>query len=581
VSEGGEEAFPRLSPEDAPAGGTPRHRFLPEGLEWLPAILLAASWIPRIAFWLRRDYNHDDLGFAWGTWQRAMGARVGVDLYGYGFVFLFTEILKPLFRWFPESFFPLDFARCIILVAQIVNIHFVYRISRKLGAEKKWALAACSVAAWQPDLILRAGDVRTDPLGACCLLAAANLLLNEASWHRAERIGLLLGLAIILDYKFGVASPFAALAVVLIAWPAFWRPVLRLTAGATAVVVVYLGWLIHADTWAGFSSGLRQTFTSLQVGAAKQAGVSPGQIFHLSPLTFGFMALGAIGLMCSLPLPGGRKRAAYASIVVFFLCVFVKLNPYFFPYNFNLFAPLLATMIPGIVFLSGLLRMKGRAVALVLLLACVTSAGEGLPALGKALSRTNAAQKRIVRWIWKATAPDEHVFDWLGMALDRPGVYHWWLFSGLRPVYQSGRWYSVADELQRYRVTLLISNYRLAWLNPSDLAYVQSHYVWIDSCLLSPGQVFRSSDVGGGGSVKFVPAVEGEYRFDPRGISGLLVDGRAPGPTFRLSREFHELSREGNSPLPPVFAVVYSTALRERNPDRPCPADQPLFYGFD
>ncbi|HET9793742.1 MAG TPA: hypothetical protein VFS34_04710, partial [Thermoanaerobaculia bacterium] len=99
---------------EAEAGEHPSTLRLPR-LEWIPALLIAASLLPRILLWFRRDFNHDDFAFAWGTWMRSNGARSGVDLYGYGFVFLLAEIARPLFRAFTESFIALDVMRFLVL----------------------------------------------------------------------------------------------------------------------------------------------------------------------------------------------------------------------------------------------------------------------------------------------------------------------------------------------------------------------------------------------------------------------------------------------------------------------------------
>ena len=549
---------------------------LPRGIEWLPAALIAASLLPRIASWFRRDYNHDDFAFGWGTWNYAKGGRG----YGYGFVFLLTEVLKPLFLWFPESFFPIDVARFLVLCAYLANLYLTYRIALQIGRSKTWALTACAVAAWQPDLIMRAEDVRTDPFGTTCILWGALLLLRSDSRYRFERAGFLFGLAVTLDYKFGVVAPFAAAAVVMIAWPRFVAPLARLGLGSLVPVVLYLGRLVVKQTWKGFLFGLEQTALSLKIGSHGSVAVSPRVIFHPSPVIFILVGIGVGGFIVDAAT---RRKAdlrplIYTVLVVAFFGVFLRLNPFFFPYNFNLFTPLLATLIPGIGLLLEPLHAGKRVLPLAVGLVCLVAAAEGTPALARALSRTNADQKRVVEWIWRATAPTEHVFDWQGMHLYRPGIFHWWLFTGLAPKYQAGGWYSVSDELRRYRVTLIISTYRLGWLNSADKAYVDSHYVGIDTCLLSPGHVFRAADFDGG-HVNFEPVVDGDYRTDTP-TPGLTIDGGPPGRIFHLSPDAHRVGFAKGLAPPPVFAFVYSTPLRD-HAGRPCPADQPLLYGFD
>ncbi len=559
------------------ATASPGRFDFPKGSEWFPALLIAASLLPRVALWFRRDYNHDDFAFGFTSWSYARNGGAA----GYGYVFLLQELLKHLFLIFPESFLALDFARILVLFANLANLYLVFRIARRLGGTRSWALAACAVAAWQPDLIMRAEDIRTDPFGTTCLLGGALLLLGARPELKPERIGFLFGLAVILDYKYGVAAPFAAASVVLLTWPRFVAPLARLAAGALVPVVAYLGRLIVKETWKAFRGGLEQTAVSLKIGGEGKVGVHSAAVFHNSPLTFALLGLGAVGFLLSF---SGRRREGlrppvYAFLVVSFFGLFLRLNPFFFPYNFDLFTPLLATLIPGIPIAVERLRGTARTATLALGLVCLTSTAEGFPALEKALSRTNEAQKRVVRWIWKSTSPDEHIFDWQGMHLFRPGIPHWWLFSGLLPNYASGNWYSIADDLQQSRVTLIISTYRLGWLNETDLDYVKSHYVWIDSCLLAPGRVFRSEDFFGG-SAGFDPPVAGDYRVDAPAVLDLRVDGEAVGARVRLTKGMHRVTVAGSPSSAPTFALVYSTPLR--NPaDRPCPRNEPLLYGFD
>jgi hypothetical protein len=561
---------------DSPASAGPWGRLRPRGVEWIPALLIAASLVPRIAVWFRRDYNHDDFAFGWASWAYALG-RGG---WGYGYIFPLQEFLKGLFVLFPESFFPLDFARVLVLLFYLANLTLVFWICRRLGASRAWCLAACAVAAWQPDLVLRAEDIRTDAFGAACILGGALLLLRAGERFKPEHAGLLFGVAVVFDYKFGVVAPFAAAAVFLLTWPRSVVALARLLGGAVVPVALYLGRLVVRQSWKVFWGGLELTALSLKTGGEGKAGVPQASIFRHSPLTFLILAVGALGLsllLSSRPV-SVRRVGVYALLVVSFFALFLRLNPYFFPYNFSLFTPLLATLIPGIPVLLERARSVSRSATLALCLIGLVAVAEGLPAFEKAVTRTNEAQKRVVKWIWKSTSPDEHVFDWQGMHLFRPGIEDWWIFTGLVPRYAEGSWYSVADELQRDRVTLIVSTYRLNWLNLRDMDYVRSHYVWIDSCLLAPGRIFSAEDLALG-PVAYDPPVDGDYRVDHAGLSGLRIDENPVTDIVHLTRKTHavELAKPVSVPK---FALVYTTPLR--NPaDRPCPRNQPLLYGFD
>src|SRR5258708_39619053 len=104
----------------------------------------------------------------------------------------------------------MDIARFLVLLANLANVALVYRIARRLGGSKIWGLAACTVAVWQPDLIMRAEDIRTDPFGTTCILGGALLLLRSEKAAKPEWAGFLCGLAVGFVYRYGVTAPVAA-----------------------------------------------------------------------------------------------------------------------------------------------------------------------------------------------------------------------------------------------------------------------------------------------------------------------------------------------------------------------------------
>lgn len=573
-------------PNSGQAGrrGIAAFRRLPE--RWalfLPGTVLAASLVLRIAFWFRRDYNHDDFAFAYGAWLRGLGSHPGVNAFGFGFIFPLTEAFAPLFRWFPESFLPLDVARAMMLLCSCLLLFLVYQIAREFGGSPLWALTCATLASWQADFVLRIEDIRTDALGSVCLLGACLLLLRRREGRAAAVAGLLLGMAVTLDYKFAVAAPFVALAVVWDSGRAFFSRITALISASLAAPVLYFSYRIFVDTWHGFFSGLRQT--AIAVGNSAGSPGTPLRAFYGASPWAGIVILaGALGLLAG-GLVGGkpeRRRGAAAAIILVFTIVFFRLNHFFFPYNFDLFAPLLATLLAGVPRLLGLIRARERAVEFaVLILVLVLCVGEGIVPVRKTLTRTNDAQKRLVRWVWAATSPSEHVFDWQGLGWGRPSVYHWWIFSGLRGSYESNSSYSLAKEWQNAGVTLMIRNYRFAWLKPADRAYLVSHYLPLDSCLLTPGRVVTPAQLASG-RILFDPPAAGLYRVTGTRPPDVTLDGAPLRRVQWLSRASHWIASNPSEVLREPFALFFTSPLREAHArENPCPVNQPLLYEFN
>ena len=193
--------------------------------------------------------------------------------------------------------------------------------------------------------------------------------------------------------------------------------------------------------------------------------------------------------------------------------------------------------------------------------------------MGTVTSRSNVAQRKVVRWIWQATTPDEHVFDWQGMPFGRPGIVHWWNYGGLELKYLDG-WYSLESEIRSARVTLVIDNYRLHWMTPADTRFFNAHFVRFAPCLYAPGAFLPASSFSDGSGVCeiFVP---GLYRV----LSGtpVRIDGTLTAGTVQLASGFHRIAVS----RPTNVALYYTTAQRETSRP-PCPSDDDaLIKGFD
>jgi hypothetical protein len=553
-----------------------------------PAATLVAWAFLRIGTWFGRDYTHDDFYFAYLSWLRAVKARPGVDVD----VFLYTplvELFSPFFRLWPESFLPLDLGRAFILGVALTLLGLVYALSRRLGTSVAWALCVVSFTAWQGDFLLRISDVRTDPI-ATCLLLATFLFLLRAEGSRPLLAGTFFGMAVFFNIKLAVAVPAVGLAVVLTSMKVPIRALLRFAAGAVIGTLLWNGFRALSDGWGPIVAGLNALLSAPLAGSGSgpttstAAGYFQRAILN-APISALLVAVGALGTI-AVPLwqsprqdllaGAGGRRLVYGCSALVFLAVFVRVNPFLFPYNFVVLMPVLSAFIPGLpAFLPRGFSPVARAALLAL--ATVMPASEGLAALSATAGLTNMMQRRVVKWIWNATDPSERVFDWQGMHWGRRGTYHWWMFSGWLPAYEAGKAYSVGDELKASQVTLVIDNYRLGWFHRADREFFATHYARLDYCLFAPGREFTKEELEAGGVLDvFVP---GFYRLDPPdAVSRLLVDGHPAARLMRLEDGVHPVTLvRGETPT--TAKIVFTTRRREQA-GLPCTAPTTLSYGF-
>jgi hypothetical protein len=308
--------------------------------------------------------------------------------------------------------------------------------------------------------------------------------------------------------------------------------------------LLYATWRIAADGWPAFAAVFRQM--SLEVSVAQRGAGNSIEALRSAPL---FWTLVVAGLACVL-YRRERPLFWYSILAALFLVAFFLRNPFVYPYNFVLLVPVAAPMFLG---------FRGNIVAVAL---CVYAVVAGAAGAQRILQERNGEQVRFVKWLWRGTDASEGVFDWQGMHFGRRGVKHWFIYGANADLYRHG-WYSIADELQRANVTMILPNYRFDWLTPADRAFIDSHYLYTARCVMSPGVALRGS-----GSVDVVFA--GVYAVQPAKavIDGVTVDDRV-----RLARGMHRV--ETSHPL----ALLYTTKRREDAGPAPCPAG-PLIYNF-
>ncbi len=550
---------------------------------WFPLVTLGAWFVLQLRTWFSRDFTHDDIYFAYLSWLRAVHARPGADFD----VLLYTplvELFSPFFRLRPESFLGLNAGRAFILAVALALLGMVYTLSRRLGAPVAWALSAVSFTAWQGDFLMRVSDIRTDPVATLFLLAAFLLLLGKDT-SRPLLAGTCFGMAVFFNIKLAVAVPAAGLAVVLTSQRTPLRALLRFAAGAILGTLVWDEVRALSDGWGPIADGLRALLSAPPTGGVALVDQFLRRAVLNAPVTVLLLVLGALGTLSAPLLKSLRlglqdaatdARLVYGAGALIFVAVFLRANPFLFPYNFVVLMPVLGPLLPG---LSTLLprRAPPLARAGLVALATLVPVSEGLAAFSATSGRSNLAQRRVLDWIWQATDRSERVFDWQGLHWGRFGTHHWWMFSGWLPAYKAGTMYSVADELEASRVTLIVDNYRLTWLRGPDRAFVATHYARLDYCLLAPGREFSQAALSAGGSLEvFVPGV---YRLDPPdAVPRVLVDGRPSARLMNLGAGRHEVAlAPGASPT--AASLLFTTERRERFP-LPCPAPTTLYYGF-
>lgn len=536
-----------------------------------PALLvIGASLVARIATWFSRDFNHDEFYLAYLGWIRSTGARPMVDFRVPNFTPL-AELMSPLFGAFPESFAPLFVGRALTLVVMVALLVLPYLIARALGASREWALVAVALITCHADFVKRAADVRSDGFSAALLLGAALLLIRatDATRTRSEvAAALLYGAGIALSYKFLLALPFFAIALLATEHQRIGRS-LRFIAVAAVPGSVYLAWRLVTDG--------REVFEWLVLMILQSRNFPSGAKFiwierSLAQNAVGYLVL-LTGVVFLLAGRGSRAAKLYTACGCGFVAFYLVVNPMIFPYSALVIVPLLAPAVTG---LGHALPRGSRAEVTALVVLPLAFALGSLPANVDTIVRTNDAQRRVVGWLWSTTAESARAFDWTGMHFGRRGIPEWHHPDIYQTAYTEGRWPSMADQWRRGEVEVVLETYRLLQLHERDARFLATRYVKIDHCLLVPGRLLLPRDWRAGVAT-FEAVAPGRYRIAPA-VDGLTIDGRAVRDHVFLTPGVHKVAVPG--PSPDRLLIVHWPRERDAIPN-PCPADEPLLYGFE
>jgi hypothetical protein len=137
---------------------------------------------------------------------------------------------------------------------------------------------------------------------------------------------------------------------------------------------------------------------------------------------------------------------------------------------------------------------------------------------------TNARQVRLMDAAEALTAPDQPVYDAMGLVPSRPPVsYHWFVQSLVRSNFSDGTWPSARESLAKDPPPVVIPNYRTGWLPPADRDFLRTRW----TALSGDFRVLAASVPPGGGTFTVLRA--GRYRvsdLSDSGLAGTVPSGR-------------------------------------------------------
>lgn len=533
-------------------GDTALERFATAGA----AALAVGSLVFRAMSTFVRAYGNDDFFWAYTAWLRSTSLVPRRDYYVANFTPL-SELAAPLFRAFPQSFAPFFIARIVMLLAGVALLALVYLLTRRLGGSPLWALVAVNVVTWQPQFVAHIVDIRADQIGAAFLLGAIVMILER----RPLVAGLLYGLAVATTYKLAVAAPFVLFGLLLATRR--WRALLAFAGAAAIAPLAYFASRVAIDGWAVVRA------IAGEIAGAVGSGVSDRASAFVTAARSAPIVVLLLGIALLLAVRRKGELRVYMALTASFFATYIWLNPFIFPYNFVILVPLVAPVVVG---LDGP-NVGRHAVACALVIAAIVG---GLPMALVSVNVTKEPQEAVIRWMWATTTPSTAAFDWQGAHVGRPGVVHWWMYTGLLPKYRNG-WFSVAEELDRAQVRLVLLNYRIDWLSPRDAQFLHEHFLAVDRCLLAPGWKVPADALRRGVTIDAFLR-DGSYAMWPF-VPGILLDGQPMTPRQTISRGRHVVSIVPGTPTPPVVAWTALTPQQLQAPP-PCRSDTLLEWRF-
>lgn len=453
-----------------------------------------------------------------------------------------------------------SFRRSRVAMALILTVLvlLVGLAARRLAGDLA-GLAAAGLALLHSTFIERGIEVRTD--GPMALLVTAALLLELSGLSRRRRFlfqALLLSLAFLLTPKSVFACvAFGSLWLLhalrerrfgLVAAPmAVWF----LPLAITTAILAALG---NLDAFWTTNFGDAAAMASRSEGNLPQ-GLGPGLtalvLWAESRRNLLFVGLAVAGFLLGLTAwrREGDPRLRFVVWLALWLFASIWVNPFPYPY-FHV------TVLPAFFLLAGLaverlaklLRLPalGASSLALLLLIFLGAAATSAPRLLRQAMPNIDRQFETLREVQRVTDPDDAVFDMVGLYFRPDGHPYYLMTSVTMARYAAGLVPPIVPELRRRRVMAFIFNYRIAWLDGEERAFLEDHYVHYD------GNIFLHGwSLGGlrpGESLEIEVLADEQFRYDGDGV--ILIGGE----------EF----RRG-----PLAAGRHTvTRLLERGPDR-------------
>jgi hypothetical protein len=525
---------------------------------------------------IRRELQVDEIEHVKAAYNLDQGKRLYADFWqGHhpGIYLLLRPLIEPEN---PRASYAR--ARALMLAVFCVSLALAGLCAWWLSGRPAAGALAAGLLSLHSTFVERGLEIRPDGLLAALGLGALALELRVADrLRRACGQALLLSLAFLCTNK--AALPCAAFGCLWLlgAWRE--RRAWLLLAPAAVFAAPLMAALVWLAANGSLEAFLRYNVLNQFEVVARVAGADtsfgPWRFLRQEGarnLLFSAAALFGLGMgtLRSLRARDPRLGAATWIAAIAFGSLWVLPHP--FPYQHVAVLPFLAVLAAAVcAHVAGALRIRsplalGAAVVLLLAGAAFTST----PRLARQMRRSHAAQIAQVERISRITAPDEPVFDLVGLYF-RPDAYPIYLMTGAHfSRYRRGGFPAIADTLSRSAPAVIGFNYRTSWLYGDDKEFILSHYVHYDGNLFVPGRWLGS----------LAPGAEQDFEvlrsrpFVFRGSGTLQVDG-ADFTRGMLEAGTHRLSTPTG-----IEAGLLIQEMREPRPEKPGPIFS-LYSPFD
>ncbi|HXI13144.1 MAG TPA: glycosyltransferase family 39 protein [Thermoanaerobaculia bacterium] len=408
-------------------------------------------------------------------------------------------------------------ARIVTGLLLLATIGLVAYCGRGLGGTSA-ALAASALALFHTTLVERGMEVRPDgALGLCTIAALAfEIRERERPLVRYSTQAIILGIGFLFTQKAVFATAAFGCLWLVNAWRErrariVLQPVLLwfMPLAATILIMLPLGCaadFIQQNIVDAFFAG---------AGAKERGRFSPlPGILNESLRNPLFVLLAAAGV--AWWATRGSRRLAFPAFLAVVLTLSLWANPFPWPYVHVAALPVLA--VAAGCALAALDRGSRAVVTVGLALAMATS----MPRLLQDAARGTDSQFALLREIQRVTAPDDRLFDLVGLYF-RPDAYtSAYAMSGeLLTWYAHGGFARMVPELRRNLCAGVILNYRTSALGNEERMFIRTHFVHYWRNLFLAGAELTGAPRDS--VVQFESLKSRAYRYD--GDGAITVDG--------------------------------------------------------